>query len=75
MKKRPVLSRTTLAFLDQSRYRDYLALAAKFARNGFWPTGDNRASQLFFFSFWVFLIILYPIPTTDMLILLPSLAG
>ena len=48
-------------------------MAAKFANNGFWPTGDNRASHLFFFSFWVLLLILYPIVSTDMLIFLPSL--
>jgi hypothetical protein len=48
-------------------------MAAKFANNGFWPTGDNRASHLFFFSFWVLLLILYPIVSTDMVIFLPSL--
>jgi len=48
-------------------------MAAKFAHNGFWPTGDNRASQLFFFSFWVFLVILYPIRTNDIVILTISL--
>ena len=48
-------------------------IAAKFANNGFWPTGDNRASMLFFFSFWVFLIILYPVKTDDFRILIPSL--
>jgi len=48
-------------------------IAAKFARNGFWPTGDNRASQLFFFSFWVFLVILYPIRTNDIPLLVVSL--
>ena len=47
-------------------------IAAKFANNGFWPTGDNRASHLFFFSFWVLLVILYPINTTDMLLFIPS---
>jgi|TARA_B100000315_G_scaffold204080_1_gene197308 hypothetical protein len=44
-------------------------IAAKFADNDFWPTGDNRASQLFFFSAWVFLIILFPIKTNDILVL------
>jgi hypothetical protein len=48
-------------------------IAAKFANNGFWPTGDNRASMLFFYSFWVFLIILYPVKTDDFRILIPSL--
>ncbi len=50
-------------------------IAAKFANNGFWPTGDNRASMLFFYSFWVFLIILYPVKTDDVRILLPSLVA
>jgi len=36
-------------------------LAAKFARNAFWPTGNNRAAQLFFFSFWCFLVMLFPL--------------
>ncbi len=60
---------------DEPSEKQINYMAAKFARNDFWPTGDNRASQLFFYSFWVFLIILYPIRTDDMLILLPSLAG
>lgn len=48
-------------------------VAAKFANNGFWPAGDNRASHLFFFSFWVLLVILYPFNTRDMVIFIPSL--
>ena len=47
-------------------------LAARFANNHFWPTGDNRASSIFFVGFWVFLIILYPVKTDDVRILLPS---
>lgn len=52
-------------------------LAAKFARNSFWPTGNNRASQLFFFCGWVFLIILLPLQTEDMglLVLILALLG
>lgn len=63
----------------QWRYGDHPSekqinlMAAKFARNAFWPTGDNRASQLFFFSFWVFLVILYPLRTTSLPLLLVSL--
>lgn len=38
---------------------DYIA--SKFATNAFWPTGNNRASQLFFFSFGVFLVMLVPV--------------
>lgn len=57
---------------DRASEQQISYVAAKFARNGFWPTGDNRASQLFFFSFWVFLIILYPIKTDDTLVLVAS---
>lgn len=38
------------------------AVAAKFAENAFWPTGNNRAWQLYFLSFWVFFIALVPNP-------------
>ena len=38
------------------------ALAGQFARNAFWPTGNNRASQLFQFAFVLFLVILFPLP-------------
>lgn len=33
----------------------------KFAMNSFWPTGDNRAKVLFWFSFFVFLVLLCPL--------------
>lgn len=36
------------------------AVAARFAENAFWPTGNNRAWQLYFLSFWVFFIALVP---------------
>ncbi len=35
-------------------------VAGKFARNSFWPTGDNRAHALFMFSYWIFFFILFP---------------
>ncbi len=35
-------------------------VAGKFARNSFWPTGDNRAHTLFLFSYWIFFVILLP---------------
>jgi len=38
------------------------AVAAQFAENAFWPTGNNRAWQLFFLSFWVLFIALVPDP-------------
>ncbi len=50
---------------DSPSQRSIDQLAAKFAQNAFWPTGNNRASQLFFFSSWVFLIILWPLQTAD----------
>lgn len=37
-------------------------VAARFARNAFWPTGDNRAAVLFFFAYLVFLVTLMPPP-------------
>ncbi len=49
------------------------ALAAHFANNSFWPTGDNRARQLFFFAMWVGLIVLFTPPMDNRLILLVSL--
>ena len=54
---------------DNPSSKDIELLAARFAENDFWPTGNNRASQLFFFSFWVFLIILVPVQTADTLLL------
>jgi len=38
------------------------AVAAQFAENAFWPTGNNRAKQIYFLSFWVLLIALVPDP-------------
>jgi hypothetical protein len=54
------------------RQIDYLT--TKFANNAFWPTGDNRASYLLFFSFWVLLVILYPIKTDDMFLFIAGMA-
>jgi hypothetical protein len=53
--------------------RQINSITAKFANNAFWPTGDNRASYLLFFSFWVLLVIFYPIKTDDMLVFIPSM--
>jgi hypothetical protein len=55
--------------------RDIEYMAAKFAENSFWPTGDNRAGQLFFYSIFIFLFILYPIKTPDLPLLLASMAA
>ncbi|MCO4772114.1 MAG: toll/interleukin-1 receptor domain-containing protein [Deltaproteobacteria bacterium] len=38
------------------RGEEITGLAARFAGNAFWPTGNNRASVLFFLSFAVFLV-------------------
>lgn len=70
---REFLTEDQWTYGDKANEKQINYIAAKFSRNGFWPTGDNRASHLFFFSFWVTLIILYPIKTDDMRILLPSL--
>jgi hypothetical protein len=38
------------------------ALAARFASHAFWPTGNNRASQLFFFAIWIGLVVVFTPP-------------
>ena len=38
------------------------ALAARFASHSFWPTGNNRGSQLFFFALWIGLVVLFAPP-------------
>lgn len=49
------------------------ALAARFASNAFWPTGNNRASQLFFFSIWIGLVVVFTPPTDQPLYFFASL--
>ena len=49
------------------------ALAALFASNSFWPTGNNRASQLFFFALWIGLIVLFAPPLDNPLWLFATL--
>lgn len=56
-------------FSDQAWPKDrngrdepYRVVAARFARNSFWPTGDNRAGLLFFFAYWIFFVTLLPAP-------------
>ncbi len=41
-------------------------LAGKFARNSFWPAGDEIARFFLYFAFFVFLIILFPLNMTDL---------
>ena len=49
------------------------AAASAFAESSFWPTGNNRAAQLFFFSFWVFLFLIFPlVPQSGRLLLFLS---
>jgi hypothetical protein len=38
------------------------AVAARFARNAFWPTGNNRARPIFFCAFWAFFVVWVPDP-------------
>lgn len=56
------------------KQQDIDLLAAKFASNAFWPTGDNRASLFFFFCGWIFLVILLPIQTEDNALLVAAFA-
>ena len=58
---------------DRSGKAESLTVVAnKFARNSFWPTGDNRAGTLFHFSYWIFLVILLP-PSFNIVTLLTTL--
>lgn len=41
-------------------------VAADFARNSFWPTGDNRAGVLFFLAYWIFFLTLVPVPLNNL---------
>jgi len=50
-------------------------VAAKFARNSFWPTGDNRARTLFLFSYWVFFVILLPPVSANLVPLILTFAA
>src|SRR5262245_41297122 len=47
---------------DDTPREEIDAVAAQFAENAFWPTGNNRAKQTYFLSFWVLLIALVPDP-------------
>jgi TIR domain len=46
-------------------------VAARFAQNSFWPTGDNRARVLFFFAWWIFFVVLLPVPLFVTLLPMP----
>lgn len=37
------------------------SVAQKFARNSFWPAGDDIARSLFYFAFFVFFVLLIPL--------------
>jgi hypothetical protein len=50
------------------------ARARRFARQSFWPAGDNRAALLFFFSAAVLLVVLYPLRIAETSLLLVALA-
>jgi hypothetical protein len=78
----PTITTYLKEFLDDSAWhygddpskQEIDSVAAQFAENSFWPTGDNRASQLFFFSAMILLVVLIPIKTNDVLVLVLSLA-
>ena len=44
------------------RPEEIAALAARFASHSFWPTGNNRGAQLFFFALWIGQIVLIAPP-------------
>lgn len=48
-------------------------VALLFASNSFWPSGDNRARSLFFFSYWIFFVLLVPPALSDPISLFASL--
>jgi TIR domain len=56
------------------RDESYQLVAARFAQNSFWPTGDNRAAVLFFFAYWIFLVTLLPPPLNKPAALIIGLA-
>ena len=58
-------------------HEEVSALAALFASNSFWPTGNNRASQLFLFALWIGLVVLFAPPLDNPLLLFATfvLAG
>ena len=49
------------------------ALAARFASHSFWPTGNNRGSQLFFGAIWIGLVVFFTPPTDNKLYLIATL--
>jgi hypothetical protein len=59
---REFLSDRAWAFDKDTPPEEINAVAARFAEHAFWPTGNNRARQLYFVSFWVFFIALVPDP-------------
>lgn len=59
---------------NQTGKEESLAEVARlFASNAFWPSGDNRARSLFFFSYWIFIVLLVPPALTDPISLFASL--
>ncbi len=56
------------------RDESHQTVAACFAQNSFWPTGDNRAGVLFFFAFWIFFVTLLPVPLNNLVSVAVTLA-
>jgi len=69
---REFLSDDAWAFNKDTPPEEIDAVAGQFARNAFWPTGNNRAWQLYFVAFWVFFIALVPDPRAIAPDLLPQ---
>ena len=40
-------------------------VARKFSRSSFWPAGDERARTLYMIAYFVFFILLVPVPPTS----------
>jgi hypothetical protein len=68
---REFLSDEAWTVSDDTSSEEVDAVAARFAENAFWPTGNNRAWQLYFLSFWVFFVALVPDPAAIVGVLPP----
>ncbi len=58
---REFLPKSFWPYAQEPTVEEVNLLAARFAESAFWPTGNNRAAPLFFLSFWVLLVMLFPL--------------
>lgn len=58
---------------EQGRHESVQQVANRFSSNAFWPSGDNRARSLFFFSYLIFFVLLLPPALNDAVTLLLTL--